>query len=139
MSSETMKWVTTIRCASCVGSATGHLHSLGPCPTRPAAEGSSQPGRRAPVEPAFWSSGWKWALLNEGTRHVHARRPAMPAGHLNVLPPAIWGRLAPMDASDERHRSAARPLALQRSRLFDRHAEAYDRFRPTYPEAVIDE
>ena len=43
-----------------------------------------------------------------------------------------------MDAS-ERDRSAARPLALQRSRLFDQHAEAYDRFRPTYPDAVIDE
>jgi SAM-dependent methyltransferase len=44
-----------------------------------------------------------------------------------------------MDASDERDRLAARPLALQRSRLFDQQAEAYDRFRPTYPDAVIDE
>ena len=43
-----------------------------------------------------------------------------------------------MDAS-ERDRLAARPLALQRSRLFDQYAEAYDRFRPTYPDAVIDE
>ena len=43
-----------------------------------------------------------------------------------------------MDAT-ERDRLAARPLALQRSRLFDQHAEAYDRFRPTYPDAVIDE
>ena len=34
---------------------------------------------------------------------------------------------------------AARPLALQRSRLFDQQAEAYDRFRPNYPDAVIDE
>jgi SAM-dependent methyltransferase len=43
-----------------------------------------------------------------------------------------------VDAS-ERDRLAARPLALQRSRLFDQQAEAYDRFRPTYPDAVIDE
>ncbi|HEY6319086.1 MAG TPA: methyltransferase domain-containing protein, partial [Acidimicrobiia bacterium] len=43
-----------------------------------------------------------------------------------------------MDAS-ERDRLAARPLALQRSRLFDQQADAYDRFRPTYPDAVIDE
>jgi len=42
-------------------------------------------------------------------------------------------------ASDERDRLAARPLAWQRSRLFDQQAEAYDRFRPTYPDAVIDE
>jgi SAM-dependent methyltransferase len=51
----------------------------------------------------------------------------------------IWGRLASVDASDERGRLAARPLAQQRSRLFDQQAEAYDRFRPTYPDAVIDE
>jgi SAM-dependent methyltransferase len=38
-----------------------------------------------------------------------------------------------MDASE------ARPLAQERSRLFDQQAEAYDRFRPTYPDAVIDE
>ncbi|MGA3146666.1 MAG: class I SAM-dependent methyltransferase [Acidimicrobiales bacterium] len=44
-----------------------------------------------------------------------------------------------MDASEERDRLAARPLAQERSRLFDQHAEAYDRFRPTYPDAVIDE
>ena len=43
-----------------------------------------------------------------------------------------------MDASN-RDRLAARPLALKRSRLFDQEAEAYDRFRPTYPDAVIDE
>ena len=43
-----------------------------------------------------------------------------------------------MDAS-ERDRLEARTLALQRSRLFDQQAEAYDRFRPTYPDAVIDE
>jgi SAM-dependent methyltransferase len=43
-----------------------------------------------------------------------------------------------VDAS-ERDRLAARPLALQRSRLFGQEAEAYDRFRPTYPDAVIDE
>ena len=44
-----------------------------------------------------------------------------------------------MDARDERDRVAARPLARQRSRLFDEHAEAYDLFRPAYPDAVIDE
>jgi SAM-dependent methyltransferase len=44
-----------------------------------------------------------------------------------------------VDTNDERDRLAARPLARERSRLFDQHAEAYDRFRPTYPDAVIDE
>ena len=44
-----------------------------------------------------------------------------------------------MDTNDERDRPAARPLARERSRLFDQQAEAYDRFRPTYPDAVIDE
>jgi SAM-dependent methyltransferase len=44
-----------------------------------------------------------------------------------------------VDASEERDRLAARPLAQERSRLFDQQAEAYDRFRPTYPDAVIDE
>ena len=44
-----------------------------------------------------------------------------------------------MDANEERDRLAARPLAQERSRLFDQQAEAYDRFRPTYPDAVIDE
>ena len=44
-----------------------------------------------------------------------------------------------MDASEERNRLAARPLAQERSRLFGQHAEAYDRFRPSYPDAVIDE
>ena len=44
-----------------------------------------------------------------------------------------------MDASEERDRLTARPLAQERSRLFDQQAEAYDRFRPTYPDAVIDE
>jgi SAM-dependent methyltransferase len=34
---------------------------------------------------------------------------------------------------------AARPLARERSRLFDQQAVAYDRFRPTYPDALIDE
>ncbi len=32
-----------------------------------------------------------------------------------------------------------RPLAQERSRLFDQEAERYDRCRPTYPEALIDE
>jgi hypothetical protein len=53
--------------------------------------------------------------------------------------PAVWGRLASVDTNDERDRLAARPLARERSRLFDQQAEAYDRFRPTYPDAVIDE
>jgi SAM-dependent methyltransferase len=53
--------------------------------------------------------------------------------------PAIWGRLASVDGSEERDRLAARPLAQERSRLFDQQAEAYDRFRPNYPDAVIDE
>ena len=44
-----------------------------------------------------------------------------------------------METNDERDRLAVRPLARQRSRLFDQQAEAYDRFRPTYPDAVIDE
>lgn len=44
-----------------------------------------------------------------------------------------------MDTNDERDRPAARPLARKRSRLFDQQAEAYDRCRPTYPDAVIDE
>jgi SAM-dependent methyltransferase len=41
-------------------------------------------------------------------------------------------------SNDERDWPAARPLARERSRLFDQQAEAYDRFRPTYPDAVID-
>jgi SAM-dependent methyltransferase len=32
-----------------------------------------------------------------------------------------------------------RPLAYERSKLFDEEAERYDRFRPTYPDAIIDE
>ncbi len=44
-----------------------------------------------------------------------------------------------MNVGDERDQSAARPLARERSRLFGQQAEAYDRFRPTYPDAVIDE
>ena len=31
-----------------------------------------------------------------------------------------------------------RPLAHERSKLFDQEAERYDRWRPTYPDAVID-
>ena len=49
------------------------------------------------------------------------------------------GWLASVDATVERHRLAARPLAQERSRLFDQQAEAYERFRPAYPDAVIDE
>jgi SAM-dependent methyltransferase len=44
-----------------------------------------------------------------------------------------------VDTNDERDRLAARPLAQERSKLFDQQAEAYDRFRPNYPDAVIDE
>ena len=44
-----------------------------------------------------------------------------------------------MDTDDKRDRLQARPLARERSRLFDQQAEAYDRFRPTYPEVVIDD
>ena len=62
--------------------------------------------------------------------------PVVPHG---VILPAIWVRLASVDAGDERDPLAARPLAQDRSRLFDAQAEAYDRFRPTYPNAVIDE
>ena len=36
-------------------------------------------------------------------------------------------------------RDARRRRALERSRLFDREAERYDRCRPTYPDAVIDD
>jgi SAM-dependent methyltransferase len=54
-------------------------------------------------------------------------------------PGAIWDRLVSVDASEEHDRLAARPLAQECSRLFDQQAEAYDRFRPTYPDAVIDE
>jgi len=43
-----------------------------------------------------------------------------------------------VDAS-ESGRLVARPLAQERSRLFDEQAETYDRFRPTYPDVVIDE
>jgi SAM-dependent methyltransferase len=44
-----------------------------------------------------------------------------------------------VDASEQRDRLAARPLAQERSRLFDQEAEAYDLYRPTYPDAAIDE
>ena len=32
--------------------------------------------------------------------------------------------------------SLMKPLARERSKLFDREAERYDRYRPTYPDAV---
>ncbi len=38
-----------------------------------------------------------------------------------------------------RDRRAARPLAQERSRLFDQQAEVCDRLRPSYPDTVIDE
>ena len=79
-------------------------------------------------------SGWRVE------RWLCSREVAIPAAgpQSGVTRPAIWGRLASVDAS-ERDRLEARTLALQRSRLFDQQAEAYDRFRPTYPDAVIDE
>jgi len=46
--------------------------------------------------------------------------------------------MASVDVSNS-DRLVARPLAQERSRLFDEQAETYDRFRPTYPDAVIDE
>ena len=47
--------------------------------------------------------------------------------------------LAVVDTSDEREPASAQTLAQERSELFDQHAEAYDRFRPNYPDAAIDE
>jgi SAM-dependent methyltransferase len=44
-----------------------------------------------------------------------------------------------VDTSADSDRPTARPLAQERSRLFGQHAEAYDRFRPSYPDAVVDE
>jgi SAM-dependent methyltransferase len=44
-----------------------------------------------------------------------------------------------VDTNEDRKRPTARPLAQERSKLFDQHAESYDRFRPNYPDAVIDE
>jgi SAM-dependent methyltransferase len=35
--------------------------------------------------------------------------------------------------------SLMKPLARERSNLFDREAERYDRYRPTYPNALIDD
>jgi SAM-dependent methyltransferase len=52
---------------------------------------------------------------------------------------AKWGRLASVETGEELGNPGARPLAQERSRLFAQQAEAYDRFRPTYPDAVIDE
>jgi len=74
--------------------------------------------------------------IGAGTR-LQARHP--PLVGYRVTEPAVWGRVASVDTNDERDRVAARPLARERSRLFDQQAEAYDRFRPTYPDAVIDE
>ena len=65
---------------------------------------------------------------------AHGRRKSRDA----PSPGSHLGQAGAMDAS-ERDRLAARPLALQRSRLFGLQAHAYDRFRPTYPDAVIDE
>jgi SAM-dependent methyltransferase len=45
-----------------------------------------------------------------------------------------WDRLVSVAAGDDRRRRT-----LERSRLFDQDAERYDRCRPMYPDAVIDE
>jgi len=39
---------------------------------------------------------------------------------------SIWGRLASANTSEACDRLAARPLAQERSRLFEQQAEAYD-------------
>jgi SAM-dependent methyltransferase len=43
-----------------------------------------------------------------------------------------------VEPSAETERDAHRHRALERSRLFDQEAERYDRFRPRYPDAVVD-
>jgi SAM-dependent methyltransferase len=43
-----------------------------------------------------------------------------------------------VEPSIETERDARRRRALERSRLFDREAERYDRCRPSYPDAVVD-
>jgi SAM-dependent methyltransferase len=47
--------------------------------------------------------------------------------------------MASVNASENGDRLTARPLAQERSKLFGQQAVAYDRFRPTYPDAVFDE
>jgi len=74
-----------------------------------------------------------------GGTEGHPSQADRSVAAMRSRPAAFWGRLASMGASDERDRLAARPLAQARSRLFDQQAEAYDRFRPTYPDAVIDQ
>jgi hypothetical protein len=71
-----MKWVTTIRCASRVLSATGHLHSLGLIPNY---GGLSSPESTRPrftrrallLEPARS----EWVHLDGGIRPVHRLTP----------------------------------------------------------------
>jgi SAM-dependent methyltransferase len=58
---------------------------------------------------------------------------------MDTHPAAFWGRMASVDASEDGDRLMARPLAQERSKLFGQQAEAYDRFRPTYPDGVFDE
>jgi SAM-dependent methyltransferase len=58
---------------------------------------------------------------------------------MDTHPAAFWGRMASVDASEDGDRLMARPLAQERSKLFGQQAEAYDRFRPTYPDDVFDE
>jgi SAM-dependent methyltransferase len=62
------------------------------------------------------------------------RRPAIASIERddNVVGDSDEGLVA--SARDERRRRA-----LDRSRLFDREAERYDRYRPTYPDALIDD
>ena len=73
-----------------------------------------------------------------GERQRVALDHAMTPDHPGSPRPTGWCRLAFVDASKERDRRAARPLAQERSRLFDQQTEADDLFRPTYPDAVID-
>jgi len=42
-------------------------------------------------------------------------------------------------SATSRDLSLMKPLARERSKLFDREAERYDRYRPSYPDAVIDD
>jgi SAM-dependent methyltransferase len=49
------------------------------------------------------------------------------------------GQAGAVDTGDQRNPSGAHPLAEERSRLFEQYADLYDRFRPSYPDAALDE
>ena len=102
--------------------------------------GTLQPGR---TEPARNSFGGGPESLNDRDR---TDLPSEQQCHQSTGRRQVINRPAPGDLGQagvcgcQRTRPfGARPLALQRSRLFDQQAEAYDRFRPNYPDAVIDE